>query len=147
MLKNLSTEYNEAVDKKAKILCGQLSNRCTTCRRFQQCAKLQSTLERDLETGDYLKVTRLSHGSAEKTHVKSKQRHLSKLELLMKRKQKQPELRPEGHDRWVVNLTERNLTPSQNEVLRMGLRTSSHQVSPAGHHRQCGGGDQETTEG
>ena len=23
-----------AVDKKAKILCGQLSNRCTTCRRF-----------------------------------------------------------------------------------------------------------------
>ena len=87
----------------------------------QQCAKLQSTLERDLETGDYLKVTRLSHSSAEKTHVKSKQRHLSKLELLMKRKQKQPELRPEGHDRWVVNLTERYLTPSQNEVLRMGL--------------------------
>ena len=23
-----------AVDKKAKILCGQLSNRCTTCRRL-----------------------------------------------------------------------------------------------------------------
>ncbi len=39
----------------------------------------------------------------------------------MKRKQKQPELRPEGRDRWVVNLTERNLTPNQQEVLRMGL--------------------------
>ena len=23
-----------AVDKKTKILCGQLSDRCTTCRRF-----------------------------------------------------------------------------------------------------------------
>ena len=39
----------------------------------------------------------------------------------MKRKQKQPELRPEGRDRWVVNLTERDLTPNQQEVLRMGL--------------------------
>ena len=50
-----------------------------------------------------------------------KQNHLSKLEALMKRKQKQPELRPEGRDRWVINLTERNLTPNQQEVLRMGL--------------------------
>ena len=39
----------------------------------------------------------------------------------MKRKQKQPELHPERHDRWVINLTERNLTPSQQEVFRMGL--------------------------
>ena len=39
----------------------------------------------------------------------------------MKRKQKQPELCPEGRDHWVVNLTERNLTPNQQEVLRMGL--------------------------
>ena len=33
-----------------------------------------------------------------------------KLEALMKHKQKQPELRPEGRDRWVVNLTERSHT-------------------------------------
>ena len=40
---------------------------------------------------DYLKVTRLSYNSAEKIHVKSKQNQLSKLEALMKRKQKQTE--------------------------------------------------------
>ena len=40
----------------------------------------------------------------------------------MKRKQKQPELCPEGRDRWVVNLTKRDLTPHQQEVLRMGLK-------------------------
>ena len=33
---NVVTSFSVAVavDKKAKILCGQLSNRCTTCRRF-----------------------------------------------------------------------------------------------------------------
>ena len=39
----------------------------------------------------------------------------------MKHKQKQPEPHPEGHDRWVINLTERILTPSQQEVLGMVL--------------------------
>ena len=33
----------------------------------------------------------------------------------------QPELHPEGHDRWVINLTKRILTPNQQEILRMGL--------------------------
>ena len=47
---------------------------------------------------DYSKVTKLSHNSAEKTFVKSKQNHQSKLEALLKRKQKQPELRSEGRD-------------------------------------------------
>ena len=54
-------------------------------------------------------------------HVKSKQNHLSKLKALMKCKWKQPELRPEGRNRWVINLTERDLTPNQQVVLRMGL--------------------------
>ena len=39
----------------------------------------------------------------------------------MKCKQKQPELRPEGCDCWVVNLIDRDLTPNQQEVLRTGL--------------------------
>ena len=36
MMMNVVTSFSVAVavDKKAKILCGQLSNRCTTCRRF-----------------------------------------------------------------------------------------------------------------
>ena len=76
----------------------------------QQIAKLQAPLERNLGMEDYLKVTRLSHDSAGKTHVKSKQNQLSKLEALIKHKQKQSELCPEGSDRWGVNLTERNHT-------------------------------------
>ena len=56
--------------------------------RSTHCAKEQSILERDLEVEHYLKVTGLCHNSAEMTHVKSKQRHLSRLELLMKCKQK-----------------------------------------------------------
>ena len=39
----------------------------------------------------------------------------------MKYKQKQPEFRSEGCDCWVVNLTDRDLTPNQQEVLRTGL--------------------------
>ena len=90
--------------------------------------KLELSFE-DLLTEDYSKVTKLRLNSAEKTFVNSKQNHQSKLKALLKsklkallkRKQKQPELRPEGHDRWVVNLTERVLSPSQHEVLSMGL--------------------------
>ena len=54
------------------------------------------------------------------TFVKSKQNHSSKLEALLKCKQ-QSELRTEGRDRWVVNLMERGLSSSQQEVLSMGL--------------------------
>jgi hypothetical protein len=86
-----------------------------TFRRKQtlvkQITKLQASLEKDLQTEDYTKVTKLSYNSAEKTFVKSKQNHQSKLEALLKRKQKQPELRPEGRDRWVVNLTSRSAKP------------------------------------
>ena len=87
----------------------------------QQIMKLRASLEKDLETEDHSEVTKLSYSSAEKTYVKSKQKHLSKLKALMKHKQKQPELHPEGHDRWLINLTERIFTPNQQEVLRMGL--------------------------
>ena len=34
---------------------------------------------------------------------------------------KQREVRPEGLDRWVVNLTNRTLTPAQEQVLKLGL--------------------------
>ena len=85
-----------------------------TVRRKQsllkQIAKLEASLEKDLPTKDYSKVTKLSHNSAEKIFVKSKQNHQSKLKALLKHKQKHPELRLEGRDRWVVNLTESSLT-------------------------------------
>ena len=50
----------------------------TFCRKqmlVQPIMKLQVSLE-NLGTEDYLKVTKLSHNSAKKTHVKSKQNHL-----------------------------------------------------------------------
>ena len=51
---------------------------------------------------------RLSHAAAKKTHAASKQKHMSKLQLLMDRqKKKSIELRPEGHTRWVVNLSDK----------------------------------------
>ena len=67
---------------------------------IKQITKFETSLKRDL-TKDYFMVTKLSHNLAEKTFVKSKQNHQSKLEALLKRKQKQPELHPEGRDRWV----------------------------------------------
>ena len=74
-----------------------------------------------LDSVDYGKVTRLSHVAAEKTHAHCKWRHVSKLEGLLSRSKKKLELRPEGQARWVVNLSKRNHTPSQEEILRMGL--------------------------
>ena len=101
-----------------------------------QCHKKVMQVESSLAQISFFLLSNVtSYNSAEKTHVNSKQNHLSKLKALMKHKQKQPELCSEARDCCVVNLTKRNLTPSQQEVLRMGLRTSFHQVSPAGH--QC----------
>ena len=71
----------------------------TFCRKqslIKQITKLEASLEKDLLTEDYSKITKLSHNSAEKTFVNSKQNHKSKLEALLKHKQKQPEVRPEG---------------------------------------------------
>ena len=44
-----------------------------------------------------------------------------KLERLTNCQSKQRELRPEGLERWVVNLTDRALTPAQEEVLKLRL--------------------------
>ena len=74
-----------------------------------------------MDSVDYKKVTRLSHTAVEKTHAQCKRRHVSKLEVLLSRSKKKLELWPEGQARWVVNLSKHNLTPSQEEVLKMGL--------------------------
>ena len=64
---------------------------------------------------------KLSYAAAEKTHAKTKQNQLQKLGKLINHQVKQRELRPQGLDRWVVNRTDRSLTPAQDEVLRLGL--------------------------
>lgn len=81
----------------------------------------QTRLETELCTEDYQKVMKLSYGSAEKTHAKAKQTQIKKLEKLINHQAKQTCLRPQGLDRWVVNLTDRSLTPAQKEVLELGL--------------------------
>ena len=61
--------------------------------------------------------------SAEMTYSNTKRRHQKKSsDLLNKaRKKKVSNLRPEGLDRWVVNLSGEKLTNSQEEVLKLGL--------------------------
>ena len=87
-----------------------------------EIGSIEARLESKLDKDDYRKVARLSHAAAEKTHAASKQKHMSKLRLLMDRKEKKSiELRPEGHACWVVNLSGKTLTSSQEEVLKLGL--------------------------
>ena len=86
-----------------------------------ELGRLSARLEEKLDTVDYEKVTRLSYAAAEKTHAECKRRHVRKLETLLSRSKKKVELRPEGQARWVVNLSKRTLTSSQEEVLQKGL--------------------------
>ena len=56
----------------------------------------------------------------------TKTRHIKKLEKLMDRRKERSEatgynLRPEGLQRWVVNLSEHELSEDQKSVLRLGL--------------------------
>ena len=92
------------------------------CTRRRSATTIEARLESKLDRNDYCKVARLSHAAAEKTHAASKQKHISKLKLLMDRKKRKSiELRPEGHTCWVVNLSGKTLTSSQEELLKLGL--------------------------
>ena len=55
----------------------------------------------------------------------TKKRHIKKLEALLDKKKDRNSteynLRPEGLNNWVVNLTKRSLTQDQESVLRLGL--------------------------
>ena len=82
---------------------------------------LQGRLGTELSTADYQRVMSLSYRAAERTHNETKRRQILKLERLTNRRSKQRELRPEGLERWVVNLTDQALTPAQEEVLKLGL--------------------------
>ena len=74
-----------------------------------------------LDSVDYEKVARLNHTAVKRTHAQCKQRHIRKFEALLSRNKKKLELHPEAKARWVINLSMRNLTPSQEEILKMGL--------------------------
>ena len=66
---------------------------------------LQSQLQSKLEVDDYQKVIRLSYAAAESTHAKAKLNHTRKLDRLRDSRDKHRELRPQGLERWVINLT------------------------------------------
>ena len=82
--------------------------------------------------------------SAEMTYSNTKRRHQKKLsDLLNKaRKKKFSNLRPEGLDRWVVNLSGEKRTNSQEEVLKLGLNFVSAPMkeTPNFGHGRSGGG-------
>ena len=63
----------------------------------------------------------LSYRGAERTHNETKRTQILKLERLSNHRSRRRELRPEGLERWVVNLTDRTLTPAQEDVLKLGL--------------------------
>ena len=72
-------------------------------------------------TRDFQKVMSLSYRAAERTHNETKRTQILKLERLANHRSRQRELRPEGLKRWVVNLTDRTLTPAQEDVLKLEL--------------------------
>ena len=82
---------------------------------------LQGGLGTELSTADYQKVMNLSYRAAERTLNETKRTQILKLERLASHRSRWRELRPEGLDRWVVNLIDRTLTPAQEDVLKLGL--------------------------
>ena len=66
---------------------------------------IQSQLQSKLEVDDYQKVIRLGYAAAESTHAKAKLNHTGKLDRLRDGRDKHRELRPQGLERWVINLT------------------------------------------
>ena len=61
----------------------------------------------------------ISNAAAEKTRTDFTQRHFRKL---LSRSKKKTDLLPEGQARWIVNLSKRILSPSQEEILKKGLK-------------------------
>ena len=78
-------------------------------------------METELSREDYGKVTTLSQGAAERTHADTRHSQILKLGKLIGERDRRRELCPQGLKRWVVNLTDRTLTPAQEEVLQLGL--------------------------
>ena len=64
----------------------------------------QGRLGTELSTADYQKVMNLSYRAAERTHNETKRTQILKLERLANHRSRRRELRPEGLERWVVNL-------------------------------------------
>ena len=91
------------------------------CELDNRISTVPVRMEIELSTHDYQKVMQLSHTAADKTNAKTKLNQLQKLGKLIQHQDKKIELHPQGLDRWVVNLTNRHLTPSQEGVLKLGL--------------------------
>ena len=100
----------------------------------------QGRLGTELSTDDYQKVMNFSYRAPKRTHNKTKQTQILKLERLANHQSRRQELGPEGLERWVVNLTDRILTPAQEDVLkiRAKLCTCSLQASPHRYHDRSG---------
>ena len=70
---------------------------------------------------DYQKVIRLSYAAAESSHAKAKLKHTRKLDRLRDTQDKHRELCLQGLERWLINLTNRPLSKTQEDTLRLGL--------------------------
>ena len=80
---------------------------------------LQGSLGTKLSMTDYQKVMSPNYQVAEDSWTK--QRQILKLERLTNHRSRQWELRPEGLERWMVNLTDQTLTLAQEDMLKLGV--------------------------
>ena len=87
-----------------------------------RASELQKKLKDTMESEDLDNILGLCESAAEKTFLKTKKNHVSKLgSLIEKHRHSAVSLRPEGLERWVVNLSDRSLSKDEEEVLRLGL--------------------------
>ena len=89
----------------------------------EKSLEMEETLKGILDTKDHSILEEACKKPAAIVHARTKERHIKKLDamILKKRSVKEVNLRPEGLKKWVVNMTNHKLTPSQESVLSLGL--------------------------
>ena len=76
-----------------------------------------------MEEEDFGRIKELCSKVAERTFSNTKRRHVEKLRTMLDKKEERAgvSLRPKGLDKWIVNLSNKVLAPSEEEVLKLGL--------------------------
>ena len=83
---------------------------------------MEMELRDTLRDEDENLIDKLCVQPAEREHAKTKKRQARKIsEMLASRKDRFVSLRPQGLKRWVMNLSDKVITPTQEEVLSLGL--------------------------
>ena len=87
---------------------------------------MKEDLSAKLSGDDHQRVVSMCTESMNRTREQTKKRQVSKLGSLLEKKKSGDRgtgytLRPEGLEKWVVNLSGRELSQDQESVLRLGI--------------------------